>query len=243
MISILIEAALRALLFGLVVAIGLRAFRVRNVVAQKAAWTFVLVAAFAMPLLRPMTARWHVLPTGANILLPAHPMTLLEELQAKIQAHGGFGSRPGSVAEGSPQGGRPWAEKPSVSVQGSAQNPHAKENQPGTAQARQKQTAVASVQRSVSLVANQSSSGPNRIRLTLSGFALGLYLCGQGAFLIWAPQDLQTVFGLLALRAAPIAGAFWGPSIFGLITAALLVTRNQPSSISRFLSPPSALPT
>ena len=176
MISILIEAALRALLFGLVVAIGLRAFRVRNVVAQKAAWTFVLVAAFAMPLLRPMTARWHVLPTGANILLPAHPMTLLEELQAKIQAHGGFGSRPGSVAEGSPQGGRPWAEKPSVSVQGSAQNPHAKENQPGTAQARQKQTAVASVQRSVSLVANQSSSGPNRIRLTLSGFALGLYL-------------------------------------------------------------------
>jgi hypothetical protein len=53
MISLLIEAALRSLLFGLVVAIGLRAFRVRNVVAQKAAWTFVLVAAFAMPLLRP----------------------------------------------------------------------------------------------------------------------------------------------------------------------------------------------
>ena len=77
MISILIEAALRSLLFGLVVAIGLRAFRVRNVVAQKSAWTFVLVAAFAMPLLRPVTVRWHLLPAGANILLPAHPMTCL----------------------------------------------------------------------------------------------------------------------------------------------------------------------
>jgi hypothetical protein len=192
MISILIEAALRSLLFGLVVAIGLRAFRVRNVVAQKAAWTFVLVAALAMPLLRPMTARWHVLPAGANILLPAHPMTLLEELQAKIQAHGGFGSRPGSVAAVSPQGGGPWTEKPSVSVPGAAPNPHAKENQPGTARARQKQTAVAPVQRSMSLVANQSSSGPNRVRLTLSGFALGLYL-GVAALLAF-----RLVLGLAA---------------------------------------------
>jgi beta-lactamase regulating signal transducer with metallopeptidase domain len=192
MISLLIEAALRSLLFGLVVAIGLRAFRIRNVVAQKAAWTFVLVAAFAMPLLRPITARWHLLPTGANILLPPHPMTLLEELQAKIQAHSGSGSKPGPIAAGIPQGRSPWAEKPSVSVSGPAQNPHARETQPGTARAAQKQTAVAPVRHGVSLVASQSSSRPNRIRLTLSGFALGLYL-GVAALLVF-----RLVLGLAA---------------------------------------------
>ena len=192
MISLLIEAALRSLLFGLVVGIGLRAFRIRNVVAQKAAWTFVLVAAFAMPLLRPITARWHLLPTGANILLPPHPMTLLEELQAKIQAHGDSGSKPGPVAARIPQGGSLWAEKPSVSVSGPAQNPHARETQPGTARAPQKQTAVAPVRHGVSLVASQSSSRPNRIRLTLSGFALGLYL-GIAALLVF-----RLVLGLAA---------------------------------------------
>jgi TsgA-like MFS transporter len=39
---------------------------------------------------------------------------------------------------------------------------------------------------------------------------------------------LEATFGLSAIAAAPIAGAFWGPSIFGLITAALLVTRIPP---------------
>jgi beta-lactamase regulating signal transducer with metallopeptidase domain len=192
MISLLIEATLRSLLFGLVVAIGLHAFRVRNVVAQKSAWIFVLVAAFAMPLLRPITARWQVLPAGANIMLPAHPMTLLEELQAKIQAHGGSGSRSGPIAEEIPQVGSPWAEKPSVSVSGPAQNPHAKETQPGTARARQKQTAVAPARYGVSLIASQSSSRPNLIRLTLSGFALGLYL-GVAALLVF-----RLVLGLAA---------------------------------------------
>ena len=38
MTLVLIEASLRSLLAGLVVAIGLRVFRVHNVVAQKAAW-------------------------------------------------------------------------------------------------------------------------------------------------------------------------------------------------------------
>jgi TsgA-like MFS transporter len=39
---------------------------------------------------------------------------------------------------------------------------------------------------------------------------------------------LETTFGLPALQAAPVVGAFWGPSIFGLVTAALLVTRIPP---------------
>ena len=89
MIPIFIEAALRSLLAGLAVAVGLRIFRVRNVMAQKAAWGLVLVSALAMPLLLPVTAQWHLLPAGVNVILPAHPMTLLEELQARIQAKSG----------------------------------------------------------------------------------------------------------------------------------------------------------
>jgi len=184
MISILVEAGLRSLLFGLVVAIAVRAFRVRNVVAQKSAWIFVLIAAFAMPLLRPVTARWHILPASANILLPTHPMTLLEELQAKIQTHRGSVSKPGSSSAGNPQGGSLWAEKPSVSVSGPVQNPHVKEGQPGSARAPQKQTAVAPVRHGVSLIASQSSFDTNRIPLTFSGFAMGLYL-GVAALLIF----------------------------------------------------------
>jgi beta-lactamase regulating signal transducer with metallopeptidase domain len=89
MIFIFIQAALRSLLVGLAVAVGLRMFRVRNVVAQKAAWGLVLVSALAMPLLLPVTAQWNLLPARVNVVLPAHSMTLLEELQARIQSKSG----------------------------------------------------------------------------------------------------------------------------------------------------------
>ena len=89
MMNVFVEAALRSLLVGLAVAAGLRIFRVRNVLALKAAWGLVLVSALAMPLLLPITAQWHLVPTGVNVVLPAHPMTLLEELQARIQAKTG----------------------------------------------------------------------------------------------------------------------------------------------------------
>jgi beta-lactamase regulating signal transducer with metallopeptidase domain len=87
--NIFIEAALRSLLFGFAVAAGLRIFRVRNVPAQKATWGLVLVFSIAMPLLLPITSGWHLLPRRFNLPLPAHPMTLLEELQARIQAKAG----------------------------------------------------------------------------------------------------------------------------------------------------------
>jgi MFS transporter, TsgA protein len=76
-----------------------------------------------------------------------------------------------------------------------------------------------------------ASSRASRFAIALFALGLGLYLCGQGAFLIWAPQDLQTTFGLSAALAAPVVGAFWGPSIFGLVTAALLVTRIPPRAV------------
>src|ERR1700733_7254405 len=152
MISILIEAALRSLLVGLVVAIGLRVFLVRNVPAQKAAWGLVLLAAFAMPLLRPITARWHILPAGANILMPAHPMTLLEELQAKIISDAPSGAKAAPRGVRVPQGNSGWAEKPSASVPRPAQNPDSTKSGPDTARAQQRQSAVAPVRHGVSLV-------------------------------------------------------------------------------------------
>lgn len=93
MIPVFIEAALRSLVVGLAVAVGLRLFRVSNVPAQKAAWSFVLISALAMPLLLPITAQWDFLPARLNVVLPAHPMTLLEELQARILAKSGSGSQ------------------------------------------------------------------------------------------------------------------------------------------------------
>ena len=57
MIHVLIDAAMRSLFVGLIVAVGLRAFRVRNVFAQKAALGLVLVGALAMPLLMPIADR------------------------------------------------------------------------------------------------------------------------------------------------------------------------------------------
>ena len=66
------------------------------------------------------------------------------------------------------------------------------------------------------------------IPIALFALALAFYLCGQGAYLIWAPSYLQSSFGLSAAQAAPVVGAFWGPSIIGLVAAAVLVTRIPP---------------
>jgi TsgA-like MFS transporter len=70
--------------------------------------------------------------------------------------------------------------------------------------------------------------GASTVGVALFAFGLAAYLCGQGAFLIWAPNELTTAFGMRPLDAAGIIGQFWGPSIFGLLTAALIVTRVAP---------------
>lgn len=63
----LLEAALRALLAALAVWSALRLLRVRNVPAQKTAWTLMLLGALAMPLLM----RWRWLPAAGAIQAPA----------------------------------------------------------------------------------------------------------------------------------------------------------------------------
>jgi beta-lactamase regulating signal transducer with metallopeptidase domain len=92
MISVLIDAAMRSLVVGLMVAAGMWAFRIRNVVTRKTALSLVLFGALAMPLLMQVTDGFKVLPAGASIVMPLHPMTLLEELQAKLKAKSESGS-------------------------------------------------------------------------------------------------------------------------------------------------------
>src|SRR5579863_4735561 len=131
MIPAFIEAALRSLLVGLAVAVGLRIFRVRNVLAQKAAWGLVLVSALAMPLLLPITTQWHLLPAGINVVLPAHPMTLLEELQARLLAKSGSGSKLAPPNALTPQSDPPRIQEPPTPEQVAA--PLADEIPSGTA--------------------------------------------------------------------------------------------------------------
>lgn len=56
MTAIMVEAALRSLLFALAVGIGLRLLRISNVPARKVAWSLVLLASLAMPFLMQWTA-------------------------------------------------------------------------------------------------------------------------------------------------------------------------------------------
>ena len=84
--SLLLESALRSLMLALAVWGGMRVFRVRNVLAQKAAWGVVLASALTMPIVLPMASHWNVLPANVRVAMPADPETMLEELQARIKA-------------------------------------------------------------------------------------------------------------------------------------------------------------
>jgi bla regulator protein blaR1 len=94
MISAMIEAALRSLLLAISVWTGLRAFRVRNVLAQKAAWGLVLAAALLMPLLAPLAVRWQILPANATVVLPAHPQSAFVAFWPKPQTSAPLAQQP-----------------------------------------------------------------------------------------------------------------------------------------------------
>jgi len=70
-LTVLLEAALRALIAALAVWAVIRLLRIRNVLTQKATWGLVLIAALAMPLLM----RWQWVPTWAAVNLPTPSWT------------------------------------------------------------------------------------------------------------------------------------------------------------------------
>jgi len=61
---VMIEAALRALIFAIAVGASLRLLRVSNVPVRKAAWSVVLIASLAMPFLM----RWPASQDGRDDL-------------------------------------------------------------------------------------------------------------------------------------------------------------------------------
>jgi BlaR1 peptidase M56/Putative adhesin len=193
MIPVLIEAALRSLLVGLVVAVGMRVFRIHNVVAQKAAWGLVLTAALAMPWLLPTVGRWQLLPESASIVLPAHPMTLLEDLQARILAKNPSGRMPEPNALAVPQGKSTEAEESEGSAPGTTRTRPAKEIQP--ASVNRQQSAIPTVPITYSAVRGeytQASPLPSRVAVSPSVVAWSLYLAGAAVLF------LRLVLGLAA---------------------------------------------
>lgn len=68
MTTLVIDAALRSVLLALAVWTALQLLRVRNVLAEKAAWTMVLAAAVVMPLTLIVAARWPGLPAPKLVL-------------------------------------------------------------------------------------------------------------------------------------------------------------------------------
>ena len=74
MLALLAESALRSLLLGAAVWLGLKLFRARNPHVQMTAWTLVLVASLAMPaLMRLVTVTLPDAPPAplAQIMWPA----------------------------------------------------------------------------------------------------------------------------------------------------------------------------
>lgn len=203
MISLLIDAALRSLFVGLMVAIALRAFRIRNVFAQKAALGLVLVGALAMPLLMPLIGRLQVLPANAGIALPAYPMTLLEELQARIQAKSGSGTLPNPLAAPIPAANLPQTGKASGPPPNNPSAPRANERSPSNSQAAPPHTETFARSAPVGQKV-QPSPRRNRLAFSPSSLFLSIYF-GVAAVLL-----LRLAIGLavtlrLWLNAAPIS--------------------------------------
>ncbi len=183
MIPILIDAAMRSLFVGLVVAVGLRAFRIRNVFAQKTALGLVLVGALAMPFLMPIADRFQLLPATASIMLPAHSMTLLEELQARLQAKSGSGALPKPAASPIPAPDLPQAERASGKPLDSASVPHANEPGPKSPQpASARKEAGAGSARPVAEVPPLPQH--RRVAFSPASLALSIYLVVAVLFLL-----------------------------------------------------------
>ncbi len=202
--SLLVEAALRSALLGLAVWIGLRLLGVRNVLAQKAAWGLVLAGALVMPIVLPMASHWTVLPANVRVVLPADPQTLLEELQARIQAKPSPAQTPATVA--APAGeSAPQVEQQAVQ---SVSEPTANRGSEATDSKSSDADVVAymqpTVQTETPATPAPSAMVPSRAALSLSKIILLLYLAVAGVFLV------RLAFGLIAAlrlwrRAKPIS--------------------------------------
>ncbi len=208
MIPTLIEAALRSLLLAIAVWAGLRAFRVRNVLAQKSAWGLVLASALLMPILAPQVARWQLLPASTTVILPPHPIAMLENWQPASQPVPSLAAEPATAsAKIAPP------EKTSASVL-----PSFDKSEPELA-ATTTSTAPASVISDVYTGAPVSAASipPVRSRTAISGAATAwlIYLGIAGALLLRLFYGLAAAL-LLWYAAKPISLGDMPPCAAGL---------------------------
>ncbi len=202
--SLLVEAALRSVFLALAVWMGLGMLKVRNVLAQKAVWGLVLAGAVAMPIVLPMASHWSVLPANVRVVLPADPETMLEELQARIQAKTTPAQKP--VAEAATSGdGTPQVEQ-------QAGLPISKQSGSHAAVAIEPESTDADMVEYVqpqpmaeTASATPRTAAPVRAALSLSKILLMLYLAVAGIFLIRLACGLITALRLWR-RATPIPG-------------------------------------
>lgn len=219
MIPVFLEAALRSFLAGMAVAVGLRLFRVRNVLAQKAAWGLVLVSALAMPLLLPVTAKWHLAPTDLHVVLPAQPMTLLEELQARILAQGGSQRKINPSIAAIPQNDSPQAQEAAAQEPATADGAGMPTSGTAGATRGAKRVAAARFNQSAQPVSSQAtaenaSPGLPIIRdisISPATLVLLLYSSVTAFFLLRLALGLWTTFRLWR-AAQPVAAAELGRS-------------------------------
>jgi BlaR1 peptidase M56 len=80
---LILESALRALALAIAASLVLRLFRVRNVLAQKCAWTVVLAASLAMPVLLLISAQlpsWPGATLRISVIPQVHPVPLVQKI-------------------------------------------------------------------------------------------------------------------------------------------------------------------
>src|SRR5580704_8094785 len=202
--SLLVEAALRSVFLALAVWLGLGVLKVRNVLAQKAAWGLVLAGAVAMPMVLPMAAHWSVLPANVRVVLPADPQTLLEELQARIQAKTSPEQKPAAEAatagEAAPQVQPPAGVSISKAAGNRAAAATERESSYGDAVDYVQPQPVMQTE-----PAAPHAVAPPRAALSLSKITLLLYLAVAGVFLIRLGCGLIAALRLWR-RAKPIQG-------------------------------------
>ncbi len=208
--SILVEATVRSAFLAVAVWIGLQIFGVRNVLAQKCAWGLVLAGALSMPMVLPMASHWTVLPANVRVVLPADPQSLLEELQARIQAKTSPEQPAAAEAAATDAGEQQIDQQSGLSAGGpdGSRAPASTEPESTSAnviedlQPRPRAQAESTTPRTV---APPRAATPLRAAFSLSKIVLVVYLAVASVFLI------RLAFGLISAlrlyrRAEPISG-------------------------------------
>src|ERR1700730_8432337 len=100
MLAILAESALRSLVLGSVVWVGLNLLRVRNPHVHMTSWILVLVASLSMPLLMHWT-KLTIMLDPLPVAMPENPWPdqgpLQEPLRSSLPSEFGINAAPGAI--------------------------------------------------------------------------------------------------------------------------------------------------